>query len=394
MNLFLSLSLSLLSLLYPFESSTAAATDSQNQQINIGKLQEDIKSHEHMLMESDEREISLVDELEQLDAKITKQKEKIAGLSQQIAEQEKMIAAKQEEIDRITLQKTALQEHLQQRLRSFYLMGKTGFLNVTFSSKTLPELLLLNDAFQKLVTYDRSVFDAYRESVAVIDRTKRSHELEKAVLEGFLHDTDTENRALASAAAEKNNLLKKVKTQKGLYAMALKEMKKAEKDLTSTLTGFKKVQEQKVRGFLLSKGRLPPPVSGEIISPFRAAGAENTDSTFSHGLTIKTHEKAEVRAVYAGQVIFSGYMRGYGKMIIIDHDLQYYTVTARFDELLVNEGDQVQQGQIVGLTGDIATLFGKGLYFEIRHDAVPEDPTEWLQPGSFSSSSTTRKAGS
>ena len=76
-------------------------------------------------------------------------------------------------------------------------------------------------------------------------------------------------------------------------------------------------------------------------------------------------------------------MRGYGKMVIIDHDQEYYSVTARFNELHVKEGDLVKQGQVIGLTGKNATIFGKGLYFEIRHGEVAEDPLDWLKPGTL-----------
>ena len=70
-------------------------------------------------------------------------------------------------------------------------------------------------------------------------------------------------------------------------------------------------------------------------------------------------------------------------MIIVDHDLQYYTVTARLDDLKVREGDMVSQGQVIGTAGEVASLFGKGLYFEIRHGSIAEDPLPWLQPGSI-----------
>ena len=70
-------------------------------------------------------------------------------------------------------------------------------------------------------------------------------------------------------------------------------------------------------------------------------------------------------------------------MIIVDHDLQYYTVTARLDDLKVHEGETVTQGQVIGTAGEMATLFGKGLYFEIRHGSIAEDPLPWLQAGSI-----------
>jgi septal ring factor EnvC (AmiA/AmiB activator) len=107
------------------------------------------------------------------------------------------------------------------------------------------------------------------------------------------------------------------------------------------------------------------------------------DTTFTNGITISTPDRTEAYAVYDGEVLFAGTMRGYGKMVIIDHDQEYYSVTARFNELHVKEGDLVKQGQVIGLTGKNATLFGKGLYFEIRHGEVAENPLDWFKPGTL-----------
>lgn len=372
------------SLLSPFTSSAALPESRQMHSVNVGKLRHEISAHEEKIDQSGQQELSLLDELERMDEKISKQKVKINTFKAQIREQERVISAKEKELTAITQKNEALQQHLTKRLRSFYLMGKTGFFNISFSSKTLPELLLTNDAFHSLVTYDQSVFTAYRESVEAIDRVKRARELEKAVLENFLADADQEHRALQQANDEKNNLLKRVQTQRSLYEQALKEMKKAESHLTSTLTRNSRPQEQKVHSFSLNKGKLPPPVWGQVTSRFKQASPNAADdTTFTNGITINTPDRSEAYAVYDGEVLFAGTMRGYGKIVIIDHDQEYYSVTARFKELQVKEGDPVKQGQVIGITGNNSTLFGKGLYFEIRHGEVAEDPLDWLKPGTL-----------
>ena len=383
MNRLLAVILLLTSFLAPFVCLAALPENQQMHSVHVGKLRHEISAHEEKIDQSGQQELSLLDELDSMDDKITKQKVKINAFKSQIKEQERVISSKEMELTAITQKNEALQHHLNNRLKSFYLMGKTGFFNISFSSKTLPDLLLTNDAFHSLVTYDQSVFAAYRESVGAIDRVKRAHELEKAVLENFLADADKERLALQQTNEEKNNLLKRVQTQRGLYEQALKEMKKAESHLTSALTSSSRTQEQKARAFSLNKGKLPPPVWGQVISRFKQAPPDAGDTTFTNGITINTPDKTEAFAVYDGEVLFAGTMRGYGKMVIIDHDQEYYSVTARFNELHVKEGALVKQGQLIGLTGKNATLFGKGLYFEIRHGEVAEDPLDWLKPGTL-----------
>lgn len=48
------------------------------------------------------------------------------------------------------------------------------------------------------------------------------------------------------------------------------------------------------------------------------------------------------------------------------------------EKIIVTEGQIVSDGNIIGTAGDIATLFNKGVYFEIRHDTEPIDPLDWI----------------
>ena len=361
----------------------ADAEDPQTRAINIGKLRMEISSHEEKLDQSAKEELSLLGALAKLDERISRQKIKINDLKTRIREQQGVIDAKAEELAVIVKKNEALQQHLCKRLQSFYLMGKTGFLNIIFSHKTLPDLLLTSDAYQSLVTYDQVLFRTYRESLLAIERVQRSHELEQTVLEGFLADSDREKNTLQQAAEEQNRLLKRVQSQRGLYEQAVREMKKAEHQLTATLPNIPRDQDHKPRGFASNKGKLPPPVWGKVIGRFNQAAAGADDPIFTNGITIKAPDRSEVYAVFDGVVIFAGYMAGYGKMVIVDHNQQYYTITARFDEIQVKESDPVRQGQVIGLTGEVATIFSKGLYFEIRHGELAEDPLDWLKPGAL-----------
>jgi murein hydrolase activator len=348
--------------------------------IRIGKLQQEIFSHQDKIEQTGREEHSLLDELAVLDSTIDKQKAKIDVLQRRLQEQEQVIEAKEKELATISRKNEALRQHLINRLRSFYLIGKTGVLNIVFSNKTLPDLLLANDAFHSLVTYDQELFAEYRKSVLDIDRAKRAYELEKSVQEHFLADAGKETSLLQQIADEKNTVLKRIQTEKGLYEQALKEMKKAENDLLSALNKPSGRPEQQTRGFAAQKRKLPPPVWGKVANRFLEPAASGESSPFANGITIVTADRADVFAVYGGVVIFAGYMSGYGKIVIIEHDQNYFTVTAQFDEIRIREGDVVRQGQIIGTTGDLATLLGKGLYFEIRRGAQPENPLDWIQP--------------
>ena len=356
----------------------------KNVTIDMGKLQQGIVKHQDKIRQSDEKKVSVLDELEQIDNNIRQQKEKIVTLHDQLLSQEKLITLKEEELKQAEVVRDTVLEHLQKRLESFYLMGKTGILNVTFSSKNLPELMLFTDSYKRLISYDRSVIDKYRETVAELQRARQAQELEKSIMQDFIGQAEEEKKALYALRMDKETLLARIKTQKGLYELALKEMHKAESDLGQTLASIKKKQEIKRIGFLLNKGKLPPPVKGTLVHGFGEIprkGLRKGEKT--KGITIKTAVDATVRAVYKGKIVFAGYKRGFGKMVIINHGVKHYTVSSRLDTILVKKGNNVAQGKKIGTTGGMATLFERGLYFQVRHESKPLDPLKWLKSGSY-----------
>jgi septal ring factor EnvC (AmiA/AmiB activator) len=343
--------------------------------INIGKLRQEIRIHLDKIRKSGEQEVSLLDELRQVDEKLAAQKKKLTTLQQRLRAQEKLLALKEQDRKQAELVRENVRQHLEKRLRSFYLMGKTGFLNVTFSNKSLPDLMLFNDSFKQLLEYDQSVIEMYHETIDQLNRARELQELENTLLQDFIKQAQKEQQALDGIRTEKQQLLVRIRSKKGLYEQAIREMQRAELALTNTLTELKQKEENRVRGFFLSKGKMAGPVIGNLVVRF----GDPVENGVSKGITIDTAEHEPVFSIYTGKVIFAGYKRGYGNMVIIDHGLQYYTITSRLDEITVHEGTKVRTGEQIGTTGDIATLFSKGLYFEIRHGSEPLDPLKWLQ---------------
>lgn len=355
----------------------------QTETISIGKLRFGINNQELLVEQSTQEEQGLLAELARLQGEMFEHQQKVDAFKTKIDDQERILAAKEQEMISLMRQNEALRNHLINRLKAYYVMGRNGFLTITFSGKTLPELLLSQDAFGYLVTYDQDLFKEYRESITDISRVTQAKILEKSVLENFLADADRENEALKKNAAEQTDLLKRVQAQKGLYQLALKEMRKAERELAVSIQNRSRpVPTQPKGSFLQAKGQLPPPLWGEVVRRFQQPG-EDGDTAFVNGLTIKTLPRGEVYSIFSGTILFAGPMRGYGNMVIIDHQQHYYSVSARLDQLRVRQGETIAQGQLIGTTGDGSDRPGGELYFEIRRDAVAEDPLTWINPESL-----------
>ena len=108
--------------------------------------------------------------------------------------------------------------------------------------------------------------------------------------------------------------------------------------------------------------------------PWPAAGVVNT---FGNGVLIKATGGSEVHAVARGKVIYAGFLRGYGMLLIVNHGNGWLSMYGNNETLLHGVGDQVEAGAAIG-TASPTTGVNTGVYFELRRDNQPVDPRSWL----------------
>jgi murein hydrolase activator len=370
-------------LLQPAGPSLASeqADESTTTRIKIRRLEHGIQKQLDQLQANVSQERNILAELQALDQRLSRQQERLAELEAQISGQQQLIDREEATLQAIRTEKARVEEHLQKRATAYYTMGNTGLLNVTFSTKSLPELLTFNDAFETLINYDQEVIRVYRETIVEQERVRSALALEKVVLEDFYRQAKQERDKLEATKSEQNSLLTQVRTQSSLHQQAVREMEDASRELAQAIVERKAATGLAETGFAISRGTLPPPVEGALLTLFQQERTNKLGiARISKGIELLAEEGTPVIAVAAGEVIFSGYLRGYGNAIIIDHGEQYVTVTARIEQTLVKKGQRVVQRQVVGAVGVTATLFNDGVYFEIRYGRESLDPLLWLNP--------------
>ncbi len=347
--------------------------------INISKLKEGISSQQEMIVSAKKKERNLLDELAELDRKLRKQLEKLHSFEEEMENQQRLIATKEAEEAVAEKEKRKVQNHLQKRIKAFYKMGRVGVANVAFSSETLPRMLNFRDSFTSLIEYDTGVIKKYHNVITLLQQTKETLTLEKLILDDFIHEAKEKQKAINETVHEKELLLAQIKTQKELHEQAVSEMEKAASSLTASLNTLQEKNQLFDQGFLLDKGSHPAPVEGTILALF---GQERVNRLGikgqNTGLTISAPGINRVTAIFEGEIRYADYLHGYGNTVIIDHGYKYFSIISRLGKILKKKGDKVFQGDLIGLTGDTATLMDDGIYFEVRHGSKPLDPLEWI----------------
>ncbi len=121
--------------------------------------------------------------------------------------------------------------------------------------------------------------------------------------------------------------------------------------------------------------KLQWPLRGKIVRTF----SEQSRTGGGKGIEISVRAGSNVAAADAGKVIYSGDgVRGYGFLIIVQHENDLFTVYGFNQKNLVRQGDFVSKGEKIALSGVPPGGGAPRLHFEVRKGKAAVDPLLYL----------------
>jgi murein DD-endopeptidase MepM/ murein hydrolase activator NlpD len=120
------------------------------------------------------------------------------------------------------------------------------------------------------------------------------------------------------------------------------------------------------------------PHAGEISSPFGLSRAYNgIHASYHGGVDITGNPGAPVIAANSGQVALAAPLLVRGNAVILDHGCGVLSAYYHLSEFLVQEGQWVTKGELIGRVGDTGLSTGAHLHWEMRVGDILVDPVEW-----------------
>jgi septal ring factor EnvC (AmiA/AmiB activator) len=186
--------------------------------------------------------------------------------------------------------------------------------------------------------------------------------------------------ALDQLLAARNALVKSIDERRDLNAQLTGDLQGAQQKLQAALNGLSTgspVTELTLplRPF---QGALPWPADGPVTARFGRLANGQPVGSGRNGVEIAAPEGAAVTAVHDGIVQFADPFTGFGRLVIIDHGAQSFSLYGYLSTTSVKKGDHVDRGTPVGAVG-VSPIGLPGLYFELRVDGKPVDPLQWLK---------------
>ena len=271
----------------------------------------------------------------------------------------------------------AQERKLGPRLVTLYRLHKSDALGFLLPASDFATLIKRQRAMKTLVRRDVEALD----DLALLGRSqrlavRRSERLENSAQQ-YLQALRLEQAVGRARIARFNELLLSVKAEQNSRSRVIAELEASERELTamvndlSSSTGF--------TGFRARKGHMPFPAEGLVeVGYGKVVNPRFNTVTVQKGIDIRAPLGSKVSSAGTGTVVFSGWLKGYGNLVIVDHGGNYHSLYAHLANAQVEAGNKVEEGEQLGQVGDTGSLKGAYLYFEIRKQGQAVDPQPWL----------------
>lgn len=264
---------------------------------------------------------------------------------------------------------------LRRRVRDIYMNGQVSYLDALFGVKDFKDFLTRMDLLSRVIRSDFRLVQQVVADKRVVEKARADLEAERKAQAKLTRAASDRQQVLRVKKQDKDRLLKKMETDKELSQQAYEEIVAASKEIE------KLIQESRYHypGGTAGAGGMIWPIEGEITSPFGWRVHPITgDARFHSGIDIGGDYGDPIHAAAAGQVIYSGWISGYGYAVIIDHGGGISTLYGHNEALAVSEGQMVAQGQVIAYCGSTGNSTGPHCHFEVREGGEPVEPLGYL----------------
>ena len=344
-----------------------------------------------------------------LDAQIAQIEEEVSALETQIADCEERISVTETELDDAKTREAEQYDLFCQRVRAMEEQGRMNCWMILLHATSFVDFLTRLDFVSEIMHSDQRVMDDLRTLQAEIAEKQEQLEAERLELEtanANLLDKKTEldaqreaanqliieleaNRDEAEAsrdilAEEAESIQSEILRLSDELAREEEEARiRAEQEAAEAYRALRERVNARLDDFTFSEGLggyIWPVNSRRITSTFGGrASPGGIGSTNHKGVDIGgVGYGTSVHAAKGGTVIISQYSGSYGNFVVVSHGSGNSTLYAHMSTRLVEAGEVVEQGDILGLTGSTGHSTGPHLHFEITENGVRINPLIYL----------------
>lgn len=386
-------------------------------------LEEQLMEREQVIQDLSDNQTLIVFRKAALDKQISLNRETIALIEEQIAVYQKLIDQKKDELAAATAAETEQTELLRERIRSMEENGSYSYLTFIFEGSSVPEILARAADVNDIMHYDRELEKSLQKSREDVETIKREYETAKAEqdavneeltarreqlnaqvdaacelitnLDELSFDAQAEYDAIAQAEDEAmQELLKAMQeyaaqqvAQRAQYAgstgggtssSGASSAGTTASGAASGSTGGTYYENNSNASGAYNGSFIWPVDSTYITSRYGERSAPTAGASTNHkALDIGAKSGDPIYAAADGQVANATYNDGLGYYVSIEHDGETATRYSHMTNFIVQPGEYVKQGQIIGYVGESGIATGSHLDYAVIKNGQQVDPMQY-----------------
>ena len=336
--------------------------------------------------------IDAVNQKDVLDQQIVLLYEQINNANAQISSYNQLIADKQEELDALLVQQDALQKKYKLRIRAMEERGELSYWNILFRASSITDLLDRINMIQQIMEADQRSLSDLRRTSSVVLALKDEMERNRTAVEKSRAQLDEVKLALEIKRTEANQILQDL-TEKGAEyeALLLKSEEKQDQLLIQLAQKKSTYNRQAYEQWLANnqEGDGPDYYDDQWLSPLAAYRLTSVFGMRYHpvlkrnrmhnGIDMAAPADTPIYAARGGLVITAAYQKdGAGNYVQIDHGDGYRTIYMHMTRYIVQPGEYVAPGQVIGYVGSTGLSTGNHLHFGISLNGTYVNPLEYI----------------
>ena len=340
--------------------------------VELDKLQEALNNYQGQVNHAEAQ-------LREQELLLAQNHREIFNTERSIAASEDLLAGMLGRLEELEALKDLQEQQLREEIASLYRSGGREPLKLLLNQEDPATFGRMLYYYQSLAANRQSKIDEYLQTSQALEQTEISRIEELSYQRQLLASLSDSQRALETRFAERERILSDLEnsiadTQAEIVANQENRarLETLVRNITATMAELRVEADQ--RSFSEIRGECQWPAQGEMVTSF---GSARTGSIRWDGVMIESEMGDSVRAIHNGRVVFSDYLRGYGLLVILDHDEGYLTLYGHNQSLFVETGDWVLPQQMIAQVGNSGGQRDAGLYFEIRKDGEPTNPASW-----------------
>ena len=276
-----------------------------------------------------------------------------------------------------------LTEQMRGRVLDMYKYGASENMRMLFASRSVFEAVENAHLLNLMTRQDEYIMSRLQISLQNMDLSYTTMDEQQERLKAKADEIKSQREKYNKAINDTNSFINSIRRKKELAESAAREAEQAQKAAGKMIADLQKKKAAEREKYLAGKksnALFDWPIRGAISSPYGERMHPTLKRNILHaGIDIAGANGTPVKAPAGGDVIYDGWLRGYGRVVVIDHGRGFSTLYAHLSASLVHDGQSVKPGEVIARVGKTGNTTGYHLHFEVRKFGTPDNPMKYLK---------------